>query len=502
MPKLREGGILLHPTSLPSSYGIGDLGKESYLFLEFLKKCRLNIWQVLPLGPIGFGNSPYQSYSAFAGNPLLISIDLLADEGLLPRNVLDDYPSNLNMDKVDYSRVTKLKEQLFRIAFKEFKELPKPRDYFIFLSENRFWLNDYALFMAVKNYFNGAVWNKWEKSIAFREQKGIDYYSKLLMEEINYHIFMQYMFFSQWNLLKNYANTLGIKIFGDLPIFVSYDSSDVWSNSQFFDLDINGNPLHVAGVPPDYFSKTGQYWGNPLYRWDVMKKDNYAWWQKRFEILLKCVNIIRIDHFRGFEAYWQIPANEKTAVNGKWVSGPGEDFFSIIEKHLDKLPVIAEDLGFITSQVHKLRKRFHYPGMKILHFAFEGGEAEIIKALENYNMAIYTGTHDNDTTVGWYKHSLLTKPLVLKYLKEYFSINSSTNEVDICWKLIELAFMSKAKYIIIPLQDALSLDSTARMNFPGTVGDNWTWRFRKGELNDIIINKLANLSEQYISQNK
>ncbi len=500
MSKLREGGILLHPTSLPSPYGIGDLGKESYLFLEFLKKCKLNIWQLLPLGPVGYGNSPYQSYSAFAGNPLLVSPDLLVEDGLLPKNILIDYPSNLNLDKVDFSRVTKYKEHLFRLAFHNFGNMPIPNEYFIFMEENNFWLNDYALFMAAKGYFNGSVWNKWEKSITFREEKAIEYYMCLLEQEINYHKFIQYKFFSQWRLLKSYAKALRIKIIGDLPIFVSFDSSDVWSNSQLFDLEPNGNPLHVAGVPPDYFSETGQYWGNPLYKWSVMKEDNYSWWQKRFKVLLNCVDVIRIDHFRGFEAYWQIPANEKTAVNGKWVKGPGVHFFSTIEKYLGQIPVIAEDLGFITSQVHKLRRQFHYPGMKVLHFAFESGRREINRAIGNYNMAVYTGTHDNDTTVGWYKQSLITNPLVQEYLQEYCGINTSTTEVDMCWKLIQLAFMSKGRYTIIPLQDALALDSNARMNYPGTVGDNWTWRFKKGELNDIIISKLANLSEQYISQ--
>lgn len=500
MPQVREGGILLHPTSLPSPYGIGDLGKEAYSFVEFIKKCKLNLWQILPFGPIGFGNSPYQSYSAFAGNPLLISIDLLAEEGLLPKDILTDYSSDLNIDKVDYYRVTNLKECLFRMSFDKFKDLQKPKDYFIFIKENSFWLNDFALFMAVKDYFNGAVWNRWDKSIAFREQTAIERFTALLSEEINYHIFIQYKFFSQWKSLRNHANALGVKIFGDLPIFVSHDSSDVWSNPQLFDLDIGGNPLHVAGVPPDYFSETGQYWGNPLYNWNIMKQDNYHWWQERFKILLNSVDIIRIDHFRGFESYWQISAHEKTAVNGKWVNGPGEDFFASIEMQLGKLPIVAEDLGFITSHVHKLRRKFHYPGMKILHFAFEGGQVEINKALRSHNMAVYTGTHDNDTTVGWYKQCLITKPPVVKYLREYFNLSSSTSEYDICWKLIELAFISKGKYAIIPLQDALTLDSSARMNYPGTIGDNWTWRFRKDHIDDIMINRLISLSEKYIYQ--
>ncbi|WP_028307215.1 4-alpha-glucanotransferase [Desulfitibacter alkalitolerans] len=499
MGKLRKAGILLHPTSLPSPYGIGDLGKESYLFLEFLKNCNLNIWQILPIGPVGYGNSPYQSYSAFAGNPLLINIELLIEEGLLPDSILIDYPSQLDSNKIDFARVNMLKGELFRKAFSRFNELPKPDDYFVFLEENKLWLNNYALFMSAKNYFNGSAWNQWDKTLALREHQGIGYYSNLLKEEINYHFFLQYKFFQQWKQLKNHANLLGIKIIGDLPIFVSYDSSDVWSNPQLFDLNNEGNPNHVAGVPPDYFSKNGQYWGNPLYRWPVMAQDDYFWWQERFRSLLKLVDLIRIDHFRGFEAYWQIPATEDTAVNGKWIKGPGANFFSTIEKHLGPLPVIAEDLGFITPDVHRLRNRFNYPGMQVLQFAFEDGKEAIEKALGTYNMAVYTGTHDNDTTLGWYRNCLREKPKAIKNLSQYCSINFKEDDSHISWELIELAFKSKGKYVIIPFQDVLSLDSTARMNFPGTVGDdNWSWRFKKEQINDIIITRLKILSQKYI----
>jgi len=499
MVNSREAGILLHLTSLPSSYGIGDLGRESYLFMQLLKKCSLSIWQILPIGPVGYGNSPYQSYSAFAGNPLLISIELLIEEDLLLDSKLIDYPTYLDTDKINFSRVNLLKSKLFRKAFRRFNELPKSDDYFLFLEENKLWLNDYALFMSAKNYFNGSVWNQWDKALALREHQGINYYSNLLKEEMDYHIFLQYKFFQQWKQLKNYANLLGIKIIGDLPIFVSYDSSDVWSNPQLFDLNNEGNPNHVAGVPPDYFSKTGQYWGNPLYRWSVMAQDEYFWWQERFRSLLKLVDLIRIDHFRGFEAYWQIPATEKTAVNGKWVKGPGANFFSTIEKHLGPLPVIAEDLGFITPDVHRLRNSFNYPGMQVLQFAFEDGKEAIEKALGTYNMAVYTGTHDNDTTLGWYRNCLKKKPKAIKNLSQYCNINFKDDDRHICWELIELAFKSKGKYVIIPFQDVLGLDSTSRMNLPGTlVEDNWAWRFKKDQINDKIIYKLKTLSQKYI----
>jgi len=499
MGKSREAGILLHPSSLPSPYGIGDLGKEAYLFLEFLKDCKLNIWQILPLGPVGYGNSPYQSYSAFAGNLLLISIELLIEEGLLPDNILADYPLDFDTDRVDFPKVNVLKNELFRKAFERFSKLPKPNDYSVFLEENKLWLNKYALFMSAKNYFNEVSWNKWDQALALREDGAINYYCNLLKKEMDYHIFLQYKFFQQWNQLKSHADSLGIKIVGDLPIFVSYDSCDVWANPQFFDLDNEGNPNHVAGVPPDYFSESGQYWGNPLYKWSAMAQDDYFWWQERFKNLFKLVDIVRIDHFRGFEAYWQIPATEKTAIGGKWVKGPGANFFSTIEKYLGSLPVIAEDLGFITSDVHKLRNRFNYPGMQILQFAFEGDKEAIEKALDTYNMAVYTGTHDNDTALGWYRSCLKEKPKAIKNLSRYGNINLKNDDINISWELIELAFKSKGKYVIIPLQDVLSLDSTSRMNYPGTIGDeNWSWRFKKEHLNDIIINKLKMLSQKYI----
>lgn len=498
MIKQRKAGILLHPTSLPSEYGIGDLGKESYLFLKFLKKSNLNLWQILPIGPVGYGNSPYQSYSAFAGNHLLISIELLIEEGLLSDKILTQYSWHSDSYRINFAKVNTLKNELFRKAFEKFTKMPKPNDYFVFLEENKSWLNNYVLFMSAKKYFNGIAWNQWDKDFAFRKPQSIQYYSNLLKEEMDYHIFLQYKFFQQWKALKYHANLLGIQIIGDLPIFVSYDSSDVWSNPELFDLDKQGNPNHVAGVPPDYFSESGQYWGNPLYRWSVMSQNDYFWWQERFRNLLRLVDIIRIDHFRGFEAYWQIPATEKTAVNGKWIKGPGANFFETIEKHLGPLPVIVEDLGFITPDVHKLRDSFNYPGMQVLQFAFEDGKEAIEKALGTYNMAVYTGTHDNDTTLGWYRNCLKEKPRAIKNLSQYCNINF-TDDRYISWELIKLAFKSKGKYVIIPFQDVLGLDSRARMNFPGTVGDyNWSWRFKKNQVNDIIINRLKMLSKKYI----
>jgi len=497
MPNSRQCGILLHPTSLPSIYGIGDMGKEAYKFVDFLQQSHQTFWQILPLNPVGYGWSPYQGLSAFAGNSLLISIDKLLEEKLLVENEIEeaDFPP----EKVDFTAVTHYKEKILRKAFQRFeKSSPSERDYFSFLEKNKFWLDDYSLFMALKEHFNGLPWNLWKSSIANRNEKAIKHYEKLLDDRIRYHKFLQYIFFKQWRELKNYANKKGIKIIGDAPIYVAYDSSDVWKERHLFKLDSSGNPIVVAGVPPDYFSKTGQLWGNPIYRWNKMKQDNYLWWRNRLEKALEVADFVRIDHFRGFEAYWEVPTGEKTAVKGKWVKGPGEDFFKNVEQHLGKLPLIAEDLGFITEEVVQLRKKFGFPGMKVLQFAFEGGEGELLDALSEKDTVLYTGTHDNDTILGWYENVALKTPRIMKLIKHYFDTEpEKMSEEEICLGFIKIAYSSKAKKVILPLQDILYLDSSARMNVPGSSRGNWQWRFNEGCLDEKQIELLKSLVKQY-----
>ncbi|MEW6064648.1 MAG: 4-alpha-glucanotransferase [Bacillota bacterium] len=486
----RQSGILLHPTSLPSPYGIGDLGKEAFEFVDFLTRSRQKLWQVLPLNPAGYGESPFQSFSAFAGNPLLISIDRLVEQGLLTPQDIHPLPS-FSEDRVEFARVRAYKEDLLRKAFTAFQNRLKAPEYQDFVA-GAHWLGDYALFMALKQYFGGLPWNHWDASIALRQEQAMENFRQLLKQEIEYHFFLQFTFFRQWMALKRYANDRGIKIIGDLPIFVSYDSSDAWANPHLFELDELGNPAKVAGVPPDYFSETGQLWGNPHYRWAAMEKDDYKWWRERFKGLLETVDIIRIDHFRGFEAYWEIPAGETTAINGRWVKGPGEKFFSIMIRYLGQIPVIAEDLGIITPEVVKLKNRFDFPGMKILQFNLHKNEKE--KFLPHHyepNSVVYTGTHDNDTTIGWYKKLL---PGDVEFLAEYLDLEPAMEAEEICWRLIEVAFRCQSNTAIIPLQDVLCLDSEARMNYPGTVGGNWEWRFRQGVLTPEIEEKLAALT--------
>ncbi|MEW6621545.1 MAG: 4-alpha-glucanotransferase [Bacillota bacterium] len=489
-------GVLLHPTSLPSRYGIGDMGREAYDFIDFLKDTKQTLWQILPLGPVGFGESPYQSLSAFAGNPLLISIDLLIEDGFLDSTDIKTGTYS-NDSRVNFEKAKKIKGDLFKKAFKRFVIQPKTTEYYSFIENNSIWLDNYCLFTALKEYYQGLPWNCWDKDIATRQEHALKHYTVLLYESVEYAKFLQYMFYSQWKALKKYANSLGVLIIGDLPIFVSHDSSDVWANRELFDLDSMGNPRKVAGVPPDYFSETGQLWGNPLYKWNQMKLDEYKWWRERILNLFKLVDIIRIDHFRGFEAYWEIPAQAKTAVEGKWVKGPAEDFFCKIENYLGKLPIIAENLGFITSSVERLRKKHGFPGMKILQFAFEGGLKEISSALLEKNTVFYSGTHDNDTLLGWFKSCTKDKPHVIALAEELYDINISMSDTEICWSFIEIAFQSKANMVIIPLQDFLCLDSNARMNFPGTMEGNWRWRLSNMETIKEYAPKLSDLTEKY-----
>lgn len=489
----RQSGILLHPTSLPGDYGIGSLGEEAYEFIDFLVAADQKLWQILPLGPTGYGDSPYQSFSAFAGNPLLISLERLKKDGLLAADDLKT-EKEFARDYVDYDQVTEFKYPLFEKAFQTFKrEAAKPIEnkFQRFCCENSDWLDDYALFKALKEYFNGQPWYKWDEDIKLRRSETVNHYQQTLQDRIQFHKFIQYIFFKQWNRLKAYANENYIKIVGDIPIFVAYDSADVWANPELFSLDGEKKPINVAGVPPDYFSETGQLWGNPLYDWQKLKETGYDWWIDRFETTLDLVDIVRLDHFRGFAAYWAVPYGEKTAVRGKWKEGPGKDFFRKVKDDLKELPIIAEDLGVITDEVEELRDYFNFPGMNVLQFGFNSQE-DNDHLPHNYtkNSVVYTGTHDNNTVLGWYNNA---DEEAKEYAKEYLK----ASEDNICWDFLQVAWASVSKIAIAPLQDILSLNSEARMNTPGTTKGNWQWRYRKEMLDINLSKKLKRLTEIY-----
>lgn len=490
----RKAGVLLHPTSLPSRYGIGDLGKEAYEFINFLFSAKQRLWQVLPLNPVGYGESPYQCLSAFAGNHLLISLGKLVQAGLLTKDDVTGHPV-YSKDQVDFSAVESFKEQAFMQAFRNFKKREAPLDYLEFTKGNALWLDDYVLFMALKKHFNGVSWAEWDHKLVRRDAAELAHYTDLLAEDIDYHRFLQYVFFTQWHELKAYARRMGIEIIGDMPIFVSYDSSDVWANQKLFKLDRKGRPVTVAGVPPDRFSSTGQRWGNPHYDWTTMEEDDYLWWRQRFMFLHKLVDIIRVDHFLGFENYFEIPAYEETAVNGIWRKGPGRKFFAVLEKYLGKLPLIAEDLGIITPEVEDLKNSFYYPGMKVLQFSFyrDALDAHVPPVYEK-NAVMYTGTHDNDTICGWYEKALREERTMMNFVLKCLNLKAPPPKEEFCWRIIEYAYQSNANTAIIPVQDLLCLGSAARMNTPGTVGGNWLWRLRKDALTKDLAQKLAALT--------
>lgn len=493
MTSPRSSGILLHPTSLPSRWGIGDLGQSIYTFIDFLVASGQQLWQVMPLGPTGFGDSPYQSFSAFAGNPLLISIDTLLEEGLLaPEDVADApmFPNNT----VDYGNVIPYKLKVLRRSFERFQASANPaqRQAFAnFGATQHRWLNDYALFAALKDAHQGAPWNTWDSSIRRREPDAMLEWNQKLANEIQYHSYMQFLFFTQWATVKAYANERGISIIGDIPIFVAFDSADVWTNSSLFMLDSEGNPTVVAGVPPDYFSATGQRWGNPLYRWDMMARDNYSWWIDRVKSTFEIVDIVRIDHFRGFAANWEVPASEPTAINGRWVSGPGLALFERLTEVLGELPIIAEDLGVITPDVEELRDTMNYPGMSVLQFAFGADWTDpYLPHNHKPRSVVYTGTHDNDTTIGWWQKA---NDHERAHVQRYLGRDGS----DISWDFIRMALASIAEMAVIPLQDLFNLDSSARMNMPGQAGGNWGWRYTPDMLNGFIAERLLGLTTLY-----
>jgi len=501
----RMSGVLLHPTCLPGPFGIGDLGTGASQFLRFLQASSQQVWQMLPLGPTGYGNSPYQTYSAFAGNPLLLSLEALWEDDLLSATDLADVPP-FPPQRIDYDEVRVFKQHLFWKAFETFQRTatPSQRDELAAFRQQRAeWLDDYTLFMALKEVHHGASWHKWERDIAVREPAALAGCQKTLLPQVQFHTFLQYQFFRQWQALKAACSQHRIRLFGDVPIFVAHDSADVWSHPELFYLDEAGNPTVVAGVPPDYFSRTGQLWGNPLYRWEVMAASDYAWWLQRLQTMAEMVDLIRLDHFRGFEAYWEVPAADETAVNGRWVEGPGAAFFAKVQAVLGDFPIVAEDLGLITPEVRALRARFGLPGMRVLQFGFGGELRTNEHCPHNYSRdcVVYTGTHDNNTSLGWWHeaepadHPSALNPMqaeratALKYM--------ASDGTQPHWDLIRLALASVGDLAVIPLQDVLGLGQEARMNYPGKAEGNWEWRFTSDMLTDDISGRLRELTALY-----
>jgi 4-alpha-glucanotransferase len=500
----RSSGILLHPTSLPGPFGIGDLGPSAYEFVDFLAASEQTIWQVLPLGPTGYGDSPYQCFSAGAGNTLLISPDKLVETGLLSTEDLKDLPK-LSDNRVDYSAVIASKNALLYRAFENFRHNADPswlsRVESFYVSEAS-WLDDYALFRALKAANGSAAWSKWPGEFAHRNPEALAHARETYSYAIEAQKFYQFLFFDQWFKLKDYCKEHHIQTVGDIPIFVAYDSADVWTHPVMFKLDEHGQPTVVAGVPPDYFSATGQFWGNPLYNWEKMQSSGFKWWIERIRLSLRFVDAIRLDHFRGFAACWEIPAGDTTAENGKWVDTPGRELFDALIEELGNLPIIAEDLGVITPDVEALRDDYGFPGMRILQFAFSD-DTKNHDLPHNYihNTIAYTGTHDNDTTVGWFKSKAgagstrdqeqidRERAFCLKYL------NSNGNEIH--WDFIRTVFASVADVALVPMQDLLGLGSEARMNLPASSGGNWSWRFHKEEMTAELAERLKEMSATY-----
>lgn len=490
----RVSGILLHPTSLPGRYGIGDLGEWAFRFVDYLVEHGQKVWQMLPLGPTSYGDSPYQCLSAFAGNPLLISLDKLVEEGWLsPEDVADvpDFPQHA----VDYGRVIEYHNQMLTRAYQNFEanaQEPQIRAFEEWSQTNKDWLDDFALFRALKDHHGGKPWVEWSEGEALRHPDALVEATARHADDINLHRWQQWIFNRQWLELKSYANGKGIRLIGDIPIFVAHDSSDVWARPELFYLDEKGYPTVIAGVPPDYFSETGQRWGNPLYRWDEMAQDGYSWWVRRIRATLDLVDVIRIDHFRGFEAYWEVPASEATAVRGRWVPGPGMQFFEVIKAALGNLPIIAEDLGVITPEVVALRDGLGLPGMKILQFAWEGGVNDPFLPHNHIpNCVVYTGTHDNNTTIGWWHEE--ASPAMKSFVNSYFD----REVVEINWELIRAAEMSVAHTCVIPMQDILNLGAESRMNLPGREMGNWTYRCTPEDFNHPGIQRLMHYTKLY-----
>ena len=491
----RSSGLMMHPTSLPGRFGIGDLGKSAYRFVDFLEASKQTLWQIMPLGPTGYGDSPYQALSSFAGNPLIISLEQMQAYGMISGEEIDS-PPQFPDSRVDYGAVIGYKIPVLKQAYEFFDAKGSPDlklEFQDFCNRNGWWLEDFALYMALKESHNGAPWFEWEWELASRDQKALEKARNDLKNKIETHKFIQFVFFRQWYFLRSYANSKGIKIIGDIPIYVAYDSCDAWSHPEILKLDDRLRPIVVAGVPPDLYSETGQLWGNPVYRWDVLAETGYAWWIDRFRMALQMVDIVRLDHFRGFEAFWEVPAGESTAVNGRWVKGPGEAFFEAVFDRLGEVPIIVEDLGFMTPEVDALREKFGLPGMKVLQFAF-GGDSGNVYLPHNYprNCVVYTSTHDSDTARGWFEETASeeAKSHLLRYA-------GCPNPREIHWEMIRLAWRSVANIAMAQTQDVLGLDNSGRMNLPGSLGGNWSWRMLPGALTPEIASRLAEITELY-----
>ncbi|MBE5962898.1 MAG: 4-alpha-glucanotransferase [Lachnospiraceae bacterium] len=490
---MRASGILLPVSALPGKYGIGCFSKEAYEFIDFLERAGQKYWQILPLGPTGYGDSPYQSFSTFAGNPYYIDLERLIEEGLLKKEECDSLNFGSDQSHIDYAAIYENRFMILKQAYLRFiKNMPD--DYEAFNQENGFWLNDYALYMAIKNYYHDKGIDEWDQRIIKRDAERMNYYSIILHEQTEFYHFIQYEFFKQWRALKQYANQKGILIIGDLPIYAAYDSADTWSNPRLFQLDEEMKPIAVAGCPPDAFAKTGQLWGNPLYDWEYHQKTGYEWWIKRIQNCFALYDVLRIDHFRGFDGYYSIPYGQKDATNGEWKDGPGMELFEALKKSLGDKPIIAEDLGYLTDRIRELVRKTGYPGMKVIQFAFDSREeSDYLPHNYEHHCVVYTGTHDNDTIKGWYQ---AISEADRKFSIDYMN-NAGAAEDEIPWDFIRLAEASVAELCIVPLQDYLSKGSEARINIPSTLGGNWCYRFAKEELTEELEKRIRKMAKLY-----
>ena len=488
---MRRSGILMPVSAIPSKYGIGGFSKQAYEFVTMCKKAGQSYWQILPLGPTGYGDSPYQSFSTFAGNPYYIDLETLIEEGLLTKKECAEADYGDDEAKVDYEKIYYTRFEILRKAF-ERSNIKEDPEFSVFCKENAFWLDDYALYMAVKNSFDGKSWSEWDDDIRLRKESALKSYRQKFADEICFYQFQQYEFAKQWKALKAYANKNHIEIIGDIPIYVAFDSADTWANPKLFQLDKDCVPLAVAGCPPDAFAATGQLWGNPLYDWDYHARTNYEWWMRRIAYCYTLYDVVRIDHFRGFDEYYSIPFGDETAEFGHWEKGPGYEIFKTMKAKLGEKAVIAEDLGFLTKSVIKLVKRTGYPGMKILQFAFDSRE-ESDYLPQNYtaNSIVYTGTQDNDTTLGWYGQLNRRDKA---FAKKYLNIRSNK---DIQWEFIRAAMASVSDTCIIPMQDYLGLGAEARINIPSTLGINWKWRMQPGQFTDELAERILEMTKLY-----
>ena len=487
---MRSSGILMHISSLPGPYGIGTMGKRAFEFVDFLSSSGQSIWQILPLNPTGYGDSPYQSCSTFAGNHYLIDLDALVEEGLLEKEELDRITWCHLETKVDFGIQYNNRLQVLRLAYERFRDDQALER---FCRENRSWLEDFALFMALKGHFGGKPWYQWEKELKFRKEEAMETARQELKEEMRFYCFVQFLFFRQWHALRAYAHENGIRIIGDVPIYVPYDSVEVWKDTQLFQLDEDLNPVAVAGCPPDSFSADGQLWGNPLYRWDKMREDGFQWWIRRLAAAGELYDVVRMDHFRGLESYWSIPYGDETAKGGKWVKGPGLAFVNAVKENLPQLDMIAEDLGFLTQEVLDLRDASGYPGMKILEFAFDPREpSDYLPHGYISNTVCYTGTHDNMTMRQWFDTA---EEDAVEYATAYMNL---TEQEGLVWGVIRTAFATVSDCCVIQMQDYLDLGAEARMNFPGTLSDsNWTWRANDDILDENLAKKILAMTKLF-----